>query len=69
MVLEVCCSSVDDALEAEAGGADRVELCSSLFFGSLISSTDSATGRVLALQRLPQLRSISTRFTGLPGFF
>ncbi len=38
VLIEVCCGSVDDALEAEAGGADRVELNSSLFFGGLTPS-------------------------------
>ena len=38
VLLEVCCGSLDDALEAEAGGADRIELCSTLFFGGLTPS-------------------------------
>ncbi len=38
VLLEVCCGSLDDAIEAERGGADRVELCSSLFFGGLTPS-------------------------------
>ena len=38
VLIEVCCGSVEDALEAEAGGADRVELNSSLFFGGLTPS-------------------------------
>jgi copper homeostasis protein len=35
---EVCCGSVDDGGEAAGGGADRIELNSSLFFGGLTSS-------------------------------
>ena len=35
MLLEICCGSLGDALEAEAGGADRVELCTNLAVGGL----------------------------------
>ena len=41
ILIEVCCGSVDDAIEAERGGAGRVELNSSLFFGGLTPSLGS----------------------------
>jgi len=41
VLIEVCCGSVDDAVEAERGGADRVELNSSLLLGGLTPSLGS----------------------------
>lgn len=38
LLVEVCCGSVEDAREAQAGGADRVEMNSSMFFGGLTPS-------------------------------
>lgn len=41
ILIEVCCGSVDDAVEAAKGHADRIELNSSLFFGGLTPSLGS----------------------------
>ena len=41
ILIEVCCGSVDDAVEAEKGGADRVELNSAIFLGGLTPSLGS----------------------------
>ena len=49
--LEVCCGSVDDVLEAERGGADRVELNSCLMLGGLTPSI----GELIAAKRLSKL--------------
>ena len=35
ILLEICCGSADDVIEAERGGANRVELNSNLFQGGL----------------------------------
>lgn len=37
-ILEICCASARDAVEAELGGADRIELNSSMAFGGLTPS-------------------------------
>ena len=41
ILIEVCCGSVDDAVEAERGGADRIELNSAIFLGGLTPSLGS----------------------------
>ena len=49
--LEVCCGSVDDVLEAQRGGADRVELNACLMLGGLTPSI----GALIAAKRLSKL--------------
>ena len=41
ITLEVCCGSADDVIQAYLGGADRVELNSSLFHGGLTPTLGS----------------------------
>ena len=50
-LLEVCCGSVEDVLEAERGGADRVELNSCLFHGGLTPSV----GELITAKKLSKL--------------
>ena len=58
MFLEICCGSLEDALEAEAGGADRVELCANLFWGGLTPSfgTIKETARRLRIPAIVMIR-------------
>ncbi|MEM8680575.1 MAG: copper homeostasis protein CutC, partial [Planctomycetota bacterium] len=37
-MLEICCSSREDAIHAEDGGADRIELCAGWELGGLTPS-------------------------------
>src|SRR5262245_47846762 len=62
-LLEICCGSLDDAIEAEAGGADRVELCSSLFFGGLTPSFGTIVEAKRRL-RIPAIVMIRARGGG-----
>ena len=43
MHLELCCGSLSDAITAYKNGADRVELCSCIYFGGLTPTISSFT--------------------------
>jgi len=43
VLIEVCCGSADDVIQAKLGGADRVELSSCMFMGGLTPSVGTVT--------------------------
>jgi len=59
----ICCGSLDDALEAERGGADRVELCSALFLGGLTPSLGTVI-EAKALLKIPIMVMVRLRGAG-----
>ena len=63
ILLEICCGSIDDAIESEAGGADRVELCSALFLGGLTPSL-GAVLEAKARLKIPVMVMIRPRAGG-----
>jgi copper homeostasis protein len=63
LVIEAVCCSLDDCLEAEAGGADRVELCSAIELGGLTPSLGTLM-EVKARTRLPVMVMIRARAGG-----
>ena len=62
-LLEVCCGSVEDVLEAQRGGADRVELNSCLFHGGLTPSVGELI-TAKKLSRLPVMTMVRPRQGG-----
>ena len=63
VLVEICCGSLDDALAAQEGGADRVELCSALCVGGLTPSL----GTILEAEerlRVPVMVMIRPRAAG-----
>jgi copper homeostasis protein len=63
ILLEICCGSIDDAIEAEKGGADRVELCSALFLGGLTPSIGTIQEAQLRL-KIPVMVMVRPRGGG-----
>ncbi|TVR62562.1 MAG: copper homeostasis protein CutC [Spirochaetaceae bacterium] len=63
MKIEVCCGSVDDAISAQAGGADRIELNSALFLGGLTPSPGCFAG-VKSATALPVVTMVRPRAGG-----
>jgi len=60
VLIEVAVETVEDALVAEAGGADRLELCAALDFGGLTPSLGTYL-EIRAVCRLPVLVMIRPR--------
>lgn len=63
ILLEICCGSADDVIEAARGGADRVELNSNLFQGGLTPTV--GTLRVVKSQvKIPVMTMVRPRAGG-----
>lgn len=64
VLLEVCCGSADDVIEAQKAGADRVELNSDLFHGGLTPTLGELivakreTGMAAWLRKSPGVTSL-----------
>jgi copper homeostasis protein len=63
VLLEICCGSLDDALSAQEGGADRVELCAALCVGGLTPSLGTLL-EVKARLAIPVMAMIRPRAAG-----
>ena len=63
ILFEVCCGCTEDAVEAEAGGADRIELNSALFLGGLTPSIGTLEA-VKAQVKIPVMCMVRPREGG-----
>jgi copper homeostasis protein len=59
-LLEICCTSLDDALAATRGGADRIELCEELWMGGVTPDED-LIGAVLSAVSIPVFVLVRSR--------
>lgn len=63
VLLEICCGCLEDAVLAEAGGADRIELNSGLFLGGLTPSLGTLIQAKKHL-RIPVMTMVRPRAAG-----
>ena len=63
ILFEVCCGCTEDAVQAERGGADRIELNSALFLGGLTPSI-GALEAVKAQVKIPVMCMVRPREGG-----
>ncbi len=63
VVLELICSSAEDCVRAEQGGADRIELCAALELGGLTPSAGTLE-QALRRTRLPIIAMVRPRTGG-----
>ncbi|MBP3705488.1 MAG: copper homeostasis protein CutC [Clostridia bacterium] len=63
ILFEVCCGCTEDAVQAEKGGADRIELNSALFLGGLTPSIGTVE-EVKSLIRIPVMCMVRPREGG-----
>lgn len=63
ITLEICCGSFEDALAAQRGGADRIELNSALFLGGLTPGMGTLK-RVKAELTIPAIAMVRPRGGG-----
>ncbi len=63
ITVEICACSIQDALAASKGGADRIELCSAAFFGGLTPSVGTLKA-CKAGQPLPVMAMVRPREGG-----